>query len=200
MSKRLLSLAVAGSMLLGLASMASATIPDPNLSSAVAAGSGTILAVPSGAGDSIGSIGATITVTVLDASGAAIAGFPFQDIYVDDIGNGDLSLCQGGSTADANTNASGVTTISGTIGGGGFTQAGLGVYLSGVAINGTSISIDVNSCDTSGDLKVDLVDLGDFASDFTGGVYNFRSDFDFNAALDLADVGRFAQFFGDLCP
>jgi hypothetical protein len=187
-------------MLLGLASMASATIPDPALSTANAAGTGVIMAAPSGAGDAIGDIGATITVTVVDGSGTPIAGFPFQDIYVDDT-DGSISLCQGGSTADANTNASGVTTISGTIGGGGFTINDLAVYISGVQVTGGSpIDIDVNSVDITADLKVDLADLGAFAGDFTGGVYVFRSDFNYNAALDLADVGRFAQFFGDVCP
>lgn len=199
MSKRLLSLAVAGSMLLGVAGLASAGVPDPGLSTASAAGSGTLRITPEGAGNTLGGIGATVTVTVLDATGTPIAGYPFQDVFLDDSGTSEISLCQGGSAADANTNASGVTTISGAISGGGWTQNGLQVYLAGVAI-GAPLAINANSPDLNADLQVNLVDFSAFGSDFLSGVYVFRSDLSFNGAINLADFSTFGIHFGEACP
>jgi hypothetical protein len=198
MSKRLLSLAVAGSLLLGLAGAANAGVPDATLSSASSAGSGTLLLRPNGAGNTLGAIGCTVTVTVLDATGTPIAGYPFQDIYLDDPGTGEITLCQGGSTADTNTNASGVALITGAIAGGGWTQNGLQVYLAGVGI-GSALPINANSPDINGDLTVNLGDVGDFSADF-GGPYNFRSDFQFDLFVNLGDVGTLSEALGDVCP
>lgn len=198
MSKRLLSLAIAGSMLLGLAGLASAGVPDPGLSTSSAAGSGTLLITPAGNGNTLGSIGAVVTVTVVDGTGTPIAGYPFQDIYLDDAGTAEIALCQGGSVADFNTNAAGVTTISGGISGGGFTQAGLQVYLAGVAI-GAALPINANSPDINGDLVVNLADIGSFAADFTG-AYAFRSDFDANGEINLGDLGVLASNNNQSCP
>lgn len=198
MSKRLLSLAVAGSMLLGLSGLATAGVPDAGLSTAVAAGSGTLLITPAGNGNTIGGIGATITVTVVDGTGTPIAGYPFQDIYVDDSGTAEISLCQGGSVADFNTNAAGVTTISGGVSGGGWTQNGLQVYLAGVAI-GSALGINANSPDITGDLVVNLGDVGQFAIDFTGG-YAFRSDLQFDGVINLGDLGKLAINNSEVCP
>jgi hypothetical protein len=201
-NKRLLSLAVAGAMLLGLSGLAAAGIPDDTFSSAESAG-GTILVTPGGLGNTLASQGATITVIVKDVNDVAISAYPFQDIWVDDIGNGDISLCQGGSVADANTDAAGSTTISGAIAGGGWTQSGLQVYLAGTPVIGGSTSgilaIEVNSCDIGGDLVVNLVDIGDFATDF-GGAYAFRSDFQADGVINLADVGELGIHNGEVCP
>lgn len=204
MNKRLLSLAVAGTMLLGLAGFATAGVPDDTQSTATVATAGaTILVTPAGAGETLASKGATVTVTVADVNGDVIAGYPFQDIYLDDFVPGQISLCQGGSVADGNTNALGQTTISGAIAGGGFTQSGMNVYLAGtplawpVGVNG--LDINVVSCDINGDLKVDLGDIGDFAIDFNG-AYNFRSDFIFDGIINLADVGELAIHNGEVCP
>lgn len=198
MSKRLLSLAVAGSMLLGLAGLASAGVPDAGLSSSSSAGSGTLLITPAGTGKTLGGIGCTVTVTVRDATGTPIAGYPFQDVFLDDAGTSEISLCQGGSTADFNTNASGVTTMSGGIAGGGWTQNGLQVHLAGVAI-GVALPINANSCDINGDLVVNLGDVGDFATDFSG-AYNFRSDFQFDGVVNLGDIGELSIHNGETCP
>jgi hypothetical protein len=185
-------------MLLGLAVMASAGVPDAGLSSSSAAGSGTLLITPAGNGNTIGGIGATVTVTVVDGTGTPIAGYPFQDIYLDDAGTAEISLCQGGSTADGNTNAAGVTTISGGISGGGFTQSGLQVHLAGVAI-GLALGINAVSPDNNGDLLVNLADFGNFGSDFGSG-YAFRSDYDSNLVTNLGDFGTFGTAFDTSCP
>jgi hypothetical protein len=115
-----------------------------------------------------------------------------------------INLCQGGSTADANTDINGDTTISGTLNGGGWVQSGMAVYVSGNAITGGTgapFGLDINSPDINGDRIVDLIDIGLFASDLL--VYAFRSDFvNPNVpplVIDLSDIGRFAAFIGVEC-
>lgn len=201
MNKRLLGLAVAGSMVLGMAATATAGVPDLTLSTAAGpASTVTVQITPAGLGGNLGALNATVTVTVLDGNGTAIAGYPFQDMTLNDIGNGDLNICPGGSTADANTDASGQSTFSGNIAGGGFTQAGLQVYLGGSPLNGAALNIDVNSADINGDRRVDIADVGEFASDFQSGGVVFRSNFVFDGQLSIADVGEFATHIGETCP
>lgn len=195
MMKRLLSLTVAGIFVLGLAGMAMAGIPDETQCTATAPG-GTLLIVPSGTGPTLGEKNTPISVNVVDSNLDPIVGYPFQDIWVDDAGDGSISLCNGGSAADANTNASGDCTISGAIAGGGFTQAGLRVYLAGVAITGSAaLLIDLNSCDVDGDLVVGLNDFAEFAIDFNAGTNPFRSDFVPDGVVNLADLGDFAIYY-----
>jgi len=139
-------------------------------------------------------------VTVRDANTDPIPGYPFQDIWLDDAGTGDISLCQGGSTADANTDAAGVTTISGTIAGGGWTQSGMQVYLAGTPLAGPTLAIELNSCDINGDLVVNVGDIGDFAIDFADPDFEFRSDFVPDGVINLADIGELAIHNGERCP
>jgi hypothetical protein len=195
MNKRLLSLAVIGSMLL-MAGAASAGIPDEVQSTASSAG-GTVMITPSGAGGTLAAAGATVTVTLLDASMLPVPNYPFQDIWLDDTGDFSIALCQGGSTADANTNASGVTTIGGVISGGGFTQT-TQVWVAGTPLSGAALTVALNSPDINGDLAVDIVDFGTFGTDF--GTTLFRSDFVFDGSVDIADFGTFGVSFGQVCP
>lgn len=198
MNKRLLSLAVAGAMVLGLAGVASAGIPDETTSSAAGPGSPVVaLITPQSTGNSIASVGGTVTVTVLDFSSGPVANYPFSDIYIDDDGTDEISLCQGGSVADANTNASGVTTISGLIGGGGFaTQSN--VWIAGTKLTGPALDLGFNSPDNTGDLVVDIADFSNFGLDFGGAA--FRSDLVFDGIVDIADFSKFGLTFGETCP
>lgn len=202
-NKRLLSLVAAGILVLGLTSLAMAGIPDPNNSTAQS-GTGCLDITPGGNGPTLANESLTIFVHVEDAGGLNIPGYPFQDIWMDDAGSGDLAICQGGSVADANTGSDGNTTISGPIAGGGWTQSGVRIYLAGVAVLGGPTSgllgIDVNSPDINGDLIVNLVDLGAFSTDFNDPAYNFRSDFTCDGLENLADVGRFAIHNAEVCP
>jgi hypothetical protein len=198
MNKRLLSLAVAGAMVLGLAGMASAGIPDETNSTASSAG-GVVLITPASTGGSIADAGATITVTVLDASSAPVANYPFQDIYVDEAVGSPTSvvLCQGGSVADADTDNSGVTTISGIIGGGGQcteTQ----VYINGTPLAGPNLTLGFNSPDIVPNLVVELPDFSAFGLDF--GSTAFRSDLVYDGSVDIADFSAFGLTFGQTCP
>jgi hypothetical protein len=124
-------------------------------------------------------------------------------MWVDDSGDGSIALCQGGSLADASTNTAGATTFSGAFSAGGFTQAGLQVYLAGTPVIGGGsngvLAIDVNSPDITGDLRVNLADIGEFGLDF-GGAYSFRSDFQADGVINLADVGELGIHNGEVCP
>lgn len=202
-NKRLLSLTAAGVMLLGLASLASAGIPDDTNSTASitgSAGSGAVLVTPAGTGNTLGGRNLTVTVTVHDSNDDPIAGYPFQDMWLDDIGNGDISLCQGGSVADVNTNASGVSTFSGALAAGGWTQSGLQVYLAGTPLAGAALAIDVVSCDINGDLVVDVSDIGLFGIDYSDPTYQFKSDFTVDGVVDLSDVGSLGIHNQERCP
>lgn len=141
-------------------------------------------------------------MTVLDGNGDAIAGYPFQDVTLDDDNNSELFICPGGATADANTDASGVTTFSGQLAGGGSTEAGVRVYLGGNAVTsvGSLLSIDVNSPDLVLDGIVNLSDIGQFTAAFGTPAIDFRIDLVNDNLENLSDIGRFAQALGETCP
>jgi hypothetical protein len=184
--------------LLLFASTAGATIPDLTPSTVTTDG-GHVWITPDGSGPTLAEVGATITVTLIESASGPIPNFPFQDIWVHDDGTGELSICQGGSTADHNTDASGVTTISGAIAGGGATQSGLRVYVAGTPI-GSNLPIDVSSPEYNGDLVINIADLGEFASDYINAQYDFHADFDGDGVENLADLGIFAAVNGTGCP
>jgi len=110
-------------LVIGAATVAMAGVPDLALSTATtAAGAGVtpvLYNLPSGLGSAFtaartttGVVNATITLTVLDGGGVAVANFPFADMWLEKevvAGTGNFIACVGGTTADANTNASGVT-------------------------------------------------------------------------------------------
>jgi hypothetical protein len=196
MNKRLLSLAVAGSLLLGLTGVASAGIPDEVQSSAVSAG-GVVLITPAGTGGTLAAAGATITVTVLDAGGLPVANFPFQDIYLGHPGDNSIKLCQGGSTASANTNAAGVTTIAGVISGGGYSTT-TQVYINGTPLAQAPLAVGLNSPDITGDLQVTLPDFSAFGTDYNTNA--FRSDLVYDGVVSLPDFSRFGQTYFESCP
>jgi hypothetical protein len=175
-----------------------AHVPSASLSTATARG-GTLWVSPSGRGRTLSSLNSVVTVHVLDGNGAPIANFPFQDIWLASAKPGEINLCPGGSSADANTDAAGTTTISGTLRGGGFTEGGLVVALSGAPITGSPpLAIEVNSPDITGDRIVNLADVGPFAADLRG-AFNFRSDLFADGLVNLADVGIFSAELGAVC-
>lgn len=201
-NRRLLGLTLAVGLVLGLSSMAMANIPDAGQSAASSPG-GTLYITPSGGGENLSdaTVTATISVTVNDANGNPIQNYPFQDIWPGSAVPGDINLCNGGAAADGNTNAAGQTTISGTLAGGGWTQAGVRVFLAGVAITGTgALSIDINSPDITGDLIVDLADIGPFSDELNNQTATlFRADYFDDGLIDLADIGIFSTWIGDIC-
>ncbi len=211
-------------LVLGMATMASAFVPDLALSTAETAyhtGGGTgylaVFNLPNGSGEPLtnaflpgGSTpeDGTITLILLDAGGNPIPLYPFEDMW---LMSGGMTVCQGGSTADFATNDSGITVWANPLNAGAYSGeydyvAGTidSAFLTKVVISGdpltssTGMLILFNSSDISGDFVVDLIDVGFFAQDMA--VYNFRSDLVFDGVIDLPDLGRLAQGIGTTCP
>lgn len=159
-------------------------------------------------GESPIDVDATITVELLDAAGAPVVGFPAENIRVAAAAGG-WAQCTGSElTADAPTDANGRATISGALFGGGFSAANelMQVIVDDPNLGSTNypggaagLEIYVNSADLTGNLEVDLVDVGEFAARFAG-AYDRAADFVFNGSLDIGDVGTFAQAIGVQCP
>ena len=166
----------------------------------VVATPGVAVISPAGTAPTLDAQGLTIYLQVFDCSEIPLPNYPFQDIWVSDPGTGEVSMCQGGSVADANTDAEGRTTIGGAISGGGYTTGGTQVYISGMPVGpAPSIPLNFISADYDRNLVVDLVDFVTFAADF-GQSGIVRSDFDLSGTIDLADFASFGSHFGDNCP
>jgi hypothetical protein len=201
MMKRLQSLAVAGLVAVGMTGLAMAGIPDLDNSTA-SGGPGCVEISVDGSGTAMGAAGVTVTVTVRDGNGDPVVGYPFQDMWLsDDAGGTEITLCNGGSTAAGNTNASGVAFFTGSIAGGGTTNVGLGggmqVYLAGAPLNGPTLPLSASNPDLNGDLAVtssgDLFPVpGGFANLYLNPVYDLEDDFNCDGTENLLDVTRFA--------
>jgi hypothetical protein len=180
--------------------LAMAGIPDPDNSTA-SSPAGCVEIAMDGNGKSLAAAGLTVTVTVIDANLDPVVGYPFQDIWLgDNLGGTEITLCNGGNFASANTNASGVTTITGSIAGGGVTENGMQVYLAGIPLNGAALLLDASSPDLRNhDLIVNNPDLqdvpGGFANLFLNGVYDVTADFNCDAVENILEVTRFAELF-----
>jgi len=197
-------------LMIGSAALATAGVPDLQLSTASRAYAGPETAVlfniPNGGGNAFtsaaiaaGTVDATITLTLLDGAGVAVANFPFEDAWVESA-DGGLFACVGGTSADANTDANGVTTWANPLAAGGNSEAVTVVMVSGAALTSSGgLAISHNSADINGDGVVNLTDVPIFAGDFFG-AYAFRSDFSFDGSVNLSDVVRLAQALGAECP
>lgn len=198
-------------LMVSAASFATAGVPDTALSTAVRAYGGPETAVmfniPNGGGNAFtgasiigGVVDATITLTLLDGGGIAIANYPFEDCWIESA-DGGMAACTGGSTADFNTNAGGVTAWVTPLAAGGSSEALTVVMVAGSALTSSAgVAVSHNSADINGDGSVNLTDVPLFAGDFYGGVYAFRSDFSYDAAVNLSDVVKLAQALGASCP
>jgi len=191
-------------LMVGAASFASAGVPDLTLSDAATGVNGpyVMFNIPNGGGSAFtGAAGgdATITLTLRDGLGVAIANFPFEDAWLETL-DGGMAACTGGATADANTDVNGVTEWVTPLQAGGASTAGTQVSISGAFLDGAALNINHNSADINGDGNVNLTDVPLFAGDFYGGVYAFRSDFAFDGFVNLSDVVRLAQALGASCP
>lgn len=160
--------------------------------------SSTALICPAGNAPTLEEQGAGVIVRIMDGN-CPVAGIPPADIWIDDVGTGDINLCADGTIADRPTTPQGVTSITHALRAGGFTQSGMQVYLAGEPLSLPPLDMSLNSPDNNGDLVVNIVDLGTFAIDLNQG-HHFRSDFNFDGVINLADVGVFAMHNGDSCP
>jgi hypothetical protein len=172
---------------------------DPTHSTATGGMATTILTCPARDGPSLASGGATIQVRVRDVAGNLVTGFPSADIWLSIEAGDAVAFCPPRFTADHDTDASGQTTISGTPAAGGCSQAGLRVMLAGQPITGSPpLPISVNSPDMTGDLRVNLGDIGPFSAALNG-AYIFCADFYRDNVINLVDVSIMSQHLGHVC-
>jgi len=223
---RKLTVLAVGALLIGSATLASAGVPSPALSTAemlAYSGTGTLsmFNLPNGGGRAFadafvvggGAADATITCTIRDGLGAAIEFFPFEDIWLSQtvsssLGTG-LSACGGNAVADANTDASGVTTFGNPLFAGGWhCQSNLGggaatgssvVVISGDPMTSGDLALIMNSPDINGDGATNLSD-GGFFTVVLFGAYSYEADFNGDGVINVSDAGFMSAGLGASCP
>jgi hypothetical protein len=200
-------------LILGVASFASAGVPDLGNSEATmpnfAGGSiVSLFNLPNGGGKAFTEaqvpggavVDATIEVVIRDGNNNVIAGFPGEDLWLASF-DGGMVACIGGATADGDTDANGVTGWATALNAGGNSEALCYIMVSGDALTsvGSEMALHFNSADINADGTVNLSDVGEFATYFSGG-YNYVADFFFDGILNLPDVGLLATGVGGSCP
>jgi hypothetical protein len=191
--------------IVSVAAPSRAKLINPCLSQAQTAG-GVLLICPQGDGPTLADIGATIYVTVVDPSGVPIEYMPYPDFWVESYPR-TVGLCHGAYSldADANTDANGQTTMSGSIAGGGY--SGGPIYAVCEAIY---IGLDEGVCDEplplvlvspdiDNDGTVGLLDLAMFGGAFGNPSVDPRFDFNGDGSVNLIDFVLFADHFGHVC-
>ena len=208
----MIALAVTGALLLTGAPPFAQTTPGLPVVNATGAG-GCYVTCPAGDGDGLADIGAVITVTATDPTGAPIAGIPASDYWL--IGcEDDIVLCSGSAAinADSASNSAGVTTISGRLVAGGCDHS-LVVVVQGIVATDPSgsgewlcLPYDTKSPDITGnggvvDLVVDIVDLAALAMGYKSPpkVYDACFDFNCDGSVGLIDFAIFAQHYLHNC-
>jgi len=196
------------------AASAMAGVPDLQLSTASTAAAPGVTPVlfnlPNGAGStfanarSIGAgVNATITLTLLDGGGVPVANFSAADMWLEKevvAGTGNFIACSGGTIANANTNALGVTTWAAPLRAGGWSTSKTLVVINGSPLTSNSgLLLQHNSADMNGDGAANLSDIPLFAADFYG-AYAFRSDLQYDGLVNLSDIPRLAAGSGAICP
>lgn len=197
-----------GALVLSVASLATAGVPDLGLSTASidpAANGASIFVLPNGAGIGFDEafaagavvVDATITLNLVDTNGDAIFGYPFEDMWIA-TSLGGLVGCEGGVAADASTDINGETTWSNPLAAGGnsfgeTTQ----VIIAGNALSGAGLDLTFNSADMNGDLEVNLTDIASFTPMLA--TYDYDGDFNNDGVINLSDIARFTQGIGVSC-
>lgn len=142
---------------------------------------------------------ATITLELKNANWDPVANFPREDMWLE-AQNGGLIPCVGGTIADANTDAFGITWWQNPVLGGGSSEPLAIILVNGSHIELSSgVNLRFNSPDINGDLVVNLIDVAMFSNDFFG-AYDFRADFYRDGVINLQDLATFAQAYGGVCP
>jgi len=198
-----------GIMVVCLASLAWAGVPDLTLSTASidpAANGASVYVIPNGQGVGFNEaflggsqVDATITLTLVDSDSNPIFGYPFEDLWLGTSGGG-LVACPGGSAADGSTDEIGQTEWQDSLRAGGNSAGETTlVYVAGTALAGGGIDLTFNSADNTGDLQVNLGDIINFIQDLNSGTSPYRSDFNNDGSVGLSDIIRFTPAIGSIC-
>lgn len=174
-----------------------------------------LVAMPNGGGDPLTEaqvyglgmhleVDATLTAEILDVNMDPIINYPFEDLWLEGTGGG-LTLCNGGTVADANTDANGRTTFTGPfhVGGGMDPTAGDKIVLmvNGSAIWWADAQVYVITPDLNGDLVVDLTDVVTFVDLYWNDpAYHFAVDFCHDGVNNLSDLVVFSGALFTTCP
>ena len=198
-----------GIMVLSLASLAWAGVPDLSLSTASidpAADGASVFIIPNGQGASFDQavlpggniVDATITLELLDTDGNAIFGYPFEDMWIETTG-GTFTPCAGNATADASTDEMGMTEWQLPLTAGG-NSAGeqVVVYVAGSPLAGGGINLTFNGPDMNGDLEINISDIGTFTPMI--GTDTYEGDFNYDGTVNISDIGLFTPGIGTSCP
>jgi hypothetical protein len=184
-----------GIMVVSLASVAWANVPDPDNSTAVTATPGAALTVLPNEGGlaftqaRLGGavVDATITLTLLDASMNPVFGYPFDDIWLESSAGG-LVYCTRGTTPDGSTDINGQTTWVTPLAAGGCTDGeDIVVLVAGTQLTST-IDLTFISADFTGNLIVNSLDIGPFSGYFFAGGNPICADMDLNGTVNTLDI------------
>lgn len=211
-------------LVIGAASFAVAGVPDLTLTQASMAYNATpdpllLLNRPDGTGNAFNSAilttdgtvqDATISMTVLDGNGDPVLNFPALDMWLETT-NGGLVACTGGTQADQNThNVTGFTLWAAPLQAGGADGGPLSgvvtmVMISGAPLVGSDLALWHNSPDINADGLVNVTDVQVFAVDYFAFAadplnYEFKSDMEYDGAVNVSDIVPLAQGQGHHCP
>ncbi len=196
----------------GTASAVKTGIPDLDLSwyETAATEPVSVFTVPDGQGSRIDAafayggvvMDATITLHLVFNDGSPVPGYPAEDMWLETT-QGGLAPCFGGTIADANTDANGMTQWQEPLAAGGYSDPSSEltiVIVSGDPLLQSGLDIYFNSCDISGDGLVDIADIAMFVPDMFG-AYSYRSDFNWDGTINLSDVSYMTTLgLGAECP
>ncbi len=144
-----------------------------------------------------GTVDATITLTLVNAMGDPIQGYPYDDIWLETTEEG-LVSCTLGSAPEGSTDANGQTSWTLPLTAGGCSEGeGLLVYVAGAPLLMAPMDLTFNSADMNGDLEIDLTDISLFTQALAAGGY--AGDFNFDGVINLSDIARFTDAIGGWC-
>jgi hypothetical protein len=204
MNKNLVLAALLAIPLMSIATAARGKLISPCLSTASSAG-GVLLVCPAGDGPTLAEVGATISVTVMDPSGNPVPYVYPGDFWIDGTPFG-TRTCRGSysSAADGYPDASGYTTMSGSIAAGGYC-VGVYVIAEGIAIQygdcDNPLPVTLVSPDINNDQVVDSEDFALFAVAYEGGgtTVDPRMDFNGDGTIDSLDFTMFGNHYLHVC-
>jgi len=184
-------------------------------------GEASILIVPDGSGPPLteartsdGALtDATIEITLIDLYGAPIPYYPREDMWLHWYENpGTVTGCStypsypgGVFAADAATDAMGRAYFTQPLGGGGWSDGQVTVFVEGqpaLNVGGWQeppLPLRANSPDFNGDRLVNLTDITLFIQDY-GSEYAYRGDFNWDGVINLSDIALMSQAIGVVCP